>query len=523
MRTIKPPKKPRFLTTVLLTGLLLLPLRAMSQDIQKVWCLKTDKEQLIEMSRVVMLASVDGQTTFEVVVRCGQGATGVKSVTFELHESNYSPEVISDDPPVVTGDGPWCLISDKGDSIAMSRVQMLANVDGSHLFEVITSDGANLVGVGNVYFGRGQSATSGNFIPIEEGDSPKQLDNPNNPWCLITSENDTIAMSRVMMLALADNDGKFEVVTTQGDNRTGVSYIRFAHGDTNTAGGFKEITSGTAEQLANPNNPWCLITSGNDTIAMSRVQMIANADANNLFEIVTSEGQNVTNVSYIRFAHGDTPTAGGFKAIDSSTIPVETGTGPWCLVTDRGDSIAVGRVSMLANVDASSTFEIITKYGDGKSDVKTIRFTRGLGPLSGGFDPNYRVFAGKGDANSDGVVNSKDITIVVNYIFGIEAEGFTFDGADANGDGVVNVADLVAIVNIVLGVKNAAPLFTAVRSQLSLSSCGDADEAIVTNMEHREMGRFPVVNGSTTLFVENFKPGAYTVEVGPKTIIFIKK
>ena len=52
---------------------------ARGQDLQ--WCLKTDQGQYIEMARVSMLVAVDGQSTFEVVVREGQGAVGVSSIT----------------------------------------------------------------------------------------------------------------------------------------------------------------------------------------------------------------------------------------------------------------------------------------------------------------------------------------------------------------------------------------------------------------------------------------------------------
>lgn len=40
------------------------------------WCLKTDQGQYIEMARVAMLAAVDGQAAFEVVVREGQEPWG---------------------------------------------------------------------------------------------------------------------------------------------------------------------------------------------------------------------------------------------------------------------------------------------------------------------------------------------------------------------------------------------------------------------------------------------------------------
>ena len=194
------------------------------------WCLKTDQGQYIEMARVAMLAAVDGQAAFEVVVREGQGAVGVKSITFEMHESDYVAPA-DDKPVVITETGPWCLITDAGDSIAMSRVAMLASVDRNSQFEVVTTDGANKVGVSTARFGRGKSNDSGGFKPISGEGGSTTDPNRYNPWCMITDKNDTIAMSRVQMIANVDGSNAFEVVVSDGANVTGAKYVRFAHGN----------------------------------------------------------------------------------------------------------------------------------------------------------------------------------------------------------------------------------------------------------------------------------------------------
>ena len=51
----------------------------------------------------------------------------------------------------------------------------------------------------------------------------------------------------------------------------------------------------------------------------------------------------------------------------------------------------------------------------------------------------------KGDANEDGVVDDKDIEVIVNYIINNEAD-FNFKNADMNDDGVINATDIVYIV-----------------------------------------------------------------------------
>ena len=68
---------------------------------------------------------------------------------------------------------------------------------------------------------------------------------------------------------------------------------------------------------------------------------------------------------------------------------------------------------------------------------------------------NFEVRVGlPGDANDDGTVNSHDIVITVNYIFGATPEEFVFANADLNGDGVIDALDIVAIINIIYSQKS---------------------------------------------------------------------
>lgn len=56
-----------------------------------------------------------------------------------------------------------------------------------------------------------------------------------------------------------------------------------------------------------------------------------------------------------------------------------------------------------------------------------------------------------GDANNDGVVDTEDVSLAINYVLGKEANGFNPDLADTNGDGIVDIDDITAIINIALG------------------------------------------------------------------------
>lgn len=218
-------------TAVSVVALLLVSAQVSAGELQKIWCLKTDKGQYIEMARVSMLVAVDGQSTFEVVVKNGQGATGVSSVTFEFHESDYDFAASEDDFDA-KATGPWCLITDRGDSIAMSRVQMLANVDAESKFEVVTREGDGATGVVSARFARGLSSTSGGFKPDNGEQEPETH---SGPLYLITDKGVQQPMSNVGMLANIDQSGRFEVVLHDGGSLTEVESVTFRVGDDPTA------------------------------------------------------------------------------------------------------------------------------------------------------------------------------------------------------------------------------------------------------------------------------------------------
>ncbi len=426
------------------------------------WCLKTDQGQYIEMARVSMLAAVDGQAAFEVVVREGQGAVGVKSITFEMHESDYVAPA-DDQPAVITETGPWCMITDVGDSIAMSRVAMLASVDGSRQFEVVATDGANLVGVNTVRFGRGLSNASGGFKPISEGGSTTDP-NRYNPWCMITDRNDTIAMSRVQMIANVDGNNAFEIVVSDGANVTGAQYVRFAHGDSKTAGGFQKIKAGEQPSTDLGSGPWCLITDKNDSIAMSRVAFLAYVDQTGLFEVVTREGEGATDVKQVRFARGLSAESGDFKPYQEGQEQPSSATGALWLQTDKGDSQPMSNVAMLANVDAKGRFEVVLQEGGSLMDVAYVTFFR----------------------DTETAIQQPKVET------GEEKEPIL-------------------------------RLMTPVHFELKLSGCGDATNAVVYDMRGAKMASAPVANGTTTIAVGHLITGVYIVRVGNKTLKFFKK
>ena len=57
----------------------------------------------------------------------------------------------------------------------------------------------------------------------------------------------------------------------------------------------------------------------------------------------------------------------------------------------------------------------------------------------------------KGDVNDDGLIDIKDITLLVNYILGKTSDGIILENADMNEDSRYDVTDLTLICNAILG------------------------------------------------------------------------
>ena len=58
----------------------------------------------------------------------------------------------------------------------------------------------------------------------------------------------------------------------------------------------------------------------------------------------------------------------------------------------------------------------------------------------------------RGDVNGDGVVNIADVTILIDYLLGMEVQTFNGSNADVNGDGSLNIADVTALIDCLLDV-----------------------------------------------------------------------
>ena len=160
MKKFKQRWKTGMMAALLAAGLFLPSQTVSAVDVM---CLKTNTGQYIEVVRVSMLVIPDGGNTFEIVVRDGEGATGVESISFEKHQSDIdlskyqggsaSGETIDITKPV------W-LVTNTGKQFLVKDVKMLASIDANGVFEVVTTEG-NETGVTSVSFYRGDAGQTG--------------------------------------------------------------------------------------------------------------------------------------------------------------------------------------------------------------------------------------------------------------------------------------------------------------------------------------------------------------------------
>jgi hypothetical protein len=86
-------------------------------------------------------------------------------------------------------------------------------------------------------------------------------------------------------------------------------------------------------------------------------------------------------------------------------------------------------------------FEAVPQGGVEPNNAKTV-----MERIMGWFGINKPAIL-VGDANGDGVINSADVTYLINYLFVGGPEPGPFDSGDTNCDGMINSADVVSLIN----------------------------------------------------------------------------
>ena len=123
----------------------------------EVMCLKTNAGQYIEVVRVSMMVIPDGGSTFDILVKDGEGAANVQSISFERHESDinlskYQGE--SSENATIDTSKPVFLMTNTGKFFYMKDLPTMEAKDGSDKFDIKVGNTTES-DVSLVYFFRG--------------------------------------------------------------------------------------------------------------------------------------------------------------------------------------------------------------------------------------------------------------------------------------------------------------------------------------------------------------------------------
>ena len=212
-----------------------------------------------------------------------------------------------------------------------------------------------------------------------------------------------------------------------------------------------------------------------------------------------------------------------------------------CLKTNTGQYIEMARVSMMVVPDGGSTFEIVVKDGEGATNVESISFEKhesdiDLSKYSGGssdsdtHDMSKPVFlltnTGKYFYMKDlPTMTAKDGSSLFDVIVGSTTEPdvsfvyFYRGDADKVEDVIASGIDKPRV----LPGDEQLRLTTPISSEMTISGCGAATEAIVFATDGRMVAESTVSNGITTIHVAHLRRGVYVVKVGNKALKFFKK
>ena len=210
-----------------------------------------------------------------------------------------------------------------------------------------------------------------------------------------------------------------------------------------------------------------------------------------------------------------------------------------CLKTNAGQFIEVVRVSMMVIPDGGSTFDILVKDGEGAANVQSVSFEKHES------DIDLSKYSGSSSGNGEAPDYSKPFFLMTNtgkfFYMKEKPELIAKDGSDKFDVKVGSTTESdVAKIYFFRGTEEDAGqaagietpktvaeenlvLTSPISSQMTISGCGAAVEAVLYAADGRMVGKAPVSNGVTTVQVGHLNRGVYFVKVGKKSLKFMKK
>ena len=157
MRTVKQRWKTLAFATLVAAGLgNASDLQAAASN-QNVMCVKTNTGNYFPVVRVSMMVIPDGGSTFDILLKDGEGEAGVQSISFEKHTESidfslYQTE--SDGTPYIDMTKPVYLYTNTGKFWLVKELPVMNVQEGTSLID-ITVGSSEEKGVSNVFFFRG--------------------------------------------------------------------------------------------------------------------------------------------------------------------------------------------------------------------------------------------------------------------------------------------------------------------------------------------------------------------------------
>lgn len=219
------------------------------------------------------------------------------------------------------------------------------------------------------------------------------------------------------------------------------------------------------EAAASKKNVMCVKTNTGNYFPVVRVSMMVVADGGNTFEIVLKDGQGEANVQSISFEKHEEMIDFSLYKTDNDGLPMLDGTKPSWLLTSTGKYFKTMNVTKMEAKENSSLFDVVTKDAT-EANVAAVYFMR------------------------------TDESAVKEQV--------------ASG---INETPIVEKLQ----------LMTPISESMTISGCGDAAKAVVFALDGKQVAESAVNGGNTTIFVGNLPAGIYIVNVGYKSLKFIKK
>ena len=158
MRTVKQRWKALALAALVAAGLANPADVLAAASMKNVMCVKTNTGNYYALARVSMLVVPDGGSTFEIVVKDGEGEANVQSVSFEKHEEMIDLSLYQGNNPY--GDKqidfmkPVFIITSTGKYYKMSQLPEMTVEEGTNKIDLKVGSTTE-TGISAIYFYRG--------------------------------------------------------------------------------------------------------------------------------------------------------------------------------------------------------------------------------------------------------------------------------------------------------------------------------------------------------------------------------